>query len=95
MSWKYEDMGASATRTGPPAQSPPVAPPLGTGREDRLRGRTVFVGRPEDIVESLLEIRRTAGVPVEFVARSFFHTLETGAQMELMDRLATEVAPHL
>lgn len=91
MSWKYSDMGDSATRTGPP----PPAPPLAEDKADRLRTRTVFVGPPDAIVEQLLDLRDRAGVPVEFVARSYFSTLEPQPQVELMERLATEVAPHL
>jgi probable F420-dependent oxidoreductase len=95
MMWKYSDMGRSADRAGPPQQAVPQPPPLTSDMEQRLRSRSVFVGPPEEIVAALREIRDRAGVPVEFVARSFFHTLETPRQIELMDRLATEVAPHL
>jgi hypothetical protein len=34
-------------------------------------------------------------VEVEFVARSYFSTMTYDQQFELMERLATEVAPHL
>ena len=40
-------------------------------------------------------MRETAGVPVEFVARSYFPTLDYDAQVELMQQLAEEVAPHI
>jgi hypothetical protein len=46
-------------------------------------------------VESLLELREKAGMPVEFVARSYFPTLEYPAQVELMQQLAEEVAPRV
>jgi hypothetical protein len=46
-------------------------------------------------VETLLEVRERAPLPVEFAARSYLPTLAYGEQVELMDELATEVAPHL
>jgi probable F420-dependent oxidoreductase len=88
MLWKYSDMEASATRPGPPPPPPPLDDP------SRLtRGRAVYAGPSERIVASLLDIRRRAGMPVEFVARSFFSTLGYEAQVELMQQLAEEVAP--
>ena len=50
---------------------------------------------PAALVEALLDIRRQAGVPVEFVARSHFPLLEYDAQVELMGQLAEGVAPHV
>lgn len=91
MSWKYSDMEASATRTGPP----PAAPPLAAEMESRLRERAVLVGTPDEIVTRLLELRELSGVDTRFVARSHFHTMEPSEQDELMERLATEVAPRL
>jgi len=91
MSWKYLDMEASASRTG----NPPEAPPLSREQELRLRERAVLVGTPDEIVSRLLEVRRLSGVDTRFVARSFFHTMQRNEQDELMERLATEVAPHL
>jgi hypothetical protein len=43
----------------------------------------------------LQALRERAGIPVEFVARSYFPTLEYGAQLELMQQLAEEVAPRV
>ena len=91
MSWKYGDMLESSTRWGPP----PAAPRLSGPKDEALRSRTVIAGPGEHIVERLLEIRETAGVPVEFVARSYFPTLELEEQVELMEQLAEEVLPHL
>lgn len=91
LTWKYEDMVASASRLG----SIPAAPLLTPGRRDDLRQRTVFVGPADWIVEQLNTMRARAGVPVEFVARSYLHTLHLGPQTELMDRIAAEVMPHL
>ena len=91
MAWKYSDMEASATRSGPV----PEAPPLVAEMEDRLRERAVIVGRPDDIVEQLMDIVERSQVPTRFMARSYFHTMGRSQQLELMERLATDVAPHL
>ncbi len=91
MMWKYSDMEASTARPGPP----PSPPALDPSRRDRLMQRATVAGTPEQIVEHLLDLRRRAGVPVEFVARSYFPSLDYADQLELMEQLATEVAPHL
>lgn len=91
MMWKYSDMEASAARPGPP----PPAPPLQDSQRERLYSRATVAGTGEQIVEYLLEIRESAGMPVEFVARSYFPTLEHADQVELMEYLAAEVAPHI
>ncbi len=91
MVWKYTDMVASATRTGPVPAAPPLTPDVRTS----LEARSTLVGHPEWIVEELAEIRETSGADVEFVARSFFPTLPIAQQLELMQRLASEVMPHL
>lgn len=91
MYWKYSDMEASATRTGPP----PPAPPFDESKRESLHRRSTLAGSTEEIVDFLNEMRETAGVPVEFVARSHFPTLEYDAQVELMQQLAEEIAPHL
>jgi alkanesulfonate monooxygenase SsuD/methylene tetrahydromethanopterin reductase-like flavin-dependent oxidoreductase (luciferase family) len=91
MYWKYSDMEASASRPGPP----PSPPALDPERRDRLYGRATIAGSTERIVEELGSIREAAGIPVEFAARSYFPTLEYDAQVELMQQLAEEVAPHV
>lgn len=91
MTWKYSDMEASTVRPGPP----PEPPELTTDRQASLRRRSTVVGTGEEIVAQLLDIRQRARVPVEFVARSYFPTLEYSDQVELMEELAVEVAPHL
>jgi alkanesulfonate monooxygenase SsuD/methylene tetrahydromethanopterin reductase-like flavin-dependent oxidoreductase (luciferase family) len=91
MMWKYGDMEASSTRPGPPPS--PLPPP--DDLEARLRARSFLVDTPERIVAQLLDLRRQAGTPVEFVARSHFPTFPPDRQAELMDRLVTEVAPFL
>jgi probable F420-dependent oxidoreductase len=91
MQWKYSDMEASTARALPAAAPPPLA----RSDADLTRGRATYAGTPDEVVESLLEIRRRAGVPVELVARSHFPLLDHSAQLELMARLAEDVAPHL
>ena len=91
MMWKYSDMETSATRSGPP----PAAPEFTAKHRDRLFGVTTLAGSADQIVSSLLDIRKAAGVPVEFVARSHFPTLRNSDQVELMQNLAEEVAIHI
>jgi len=91
MQWKYSDMEASASRPLPP----PAPPAFDRPDEALLRGRTVVAGTPGEIVDTLLDLRRRAGVPVEFTARSYLSLLVVDAQLELMGRLAREVAPHV
>jgi probable F420-dependent oxidoreductase len=91
MQWKYSDMEASGSRSLPAA----VPPPLTRSDEELTRGRATFAGSPDQLIEALLDIRRRAGVPVEFVTRSHFPLLEDGAQIELMAELAEGVAPHV
>lgn len=91
MMWKYSDMEASATRFGPA----PEATPLTERTRDSLRQRSVIAGTGSQIVERLLEIRERAVLDIEFSARSYFSTMPYQQQIELMERLAMEVGPHL
>ncbi len=91
MTWKYEDMEASATRQGPP----PPPPELTEDRRTALVRRFTVAGSSQEIVSELLELRDRAELPVEFVARSHFPTLRYEDQVEVMQQLAEEVAPHL
>jgi hypothetical protein len=84
-------MGASATRPLPP----PSAPPYDRPDDAQLKGRATYAGTHDALVEALLDIRRQAGVPLEFVARSNFPLLEYDAQVDLMQQLAEGVAPHV
>lgn len=90
MTWKYSDMEASATRSGPL----PAAPEM-RGDHASLPGRFNLAGESERLVSTLLDIRERAQLPVEFVARSYLPTLEYQQQLELMQQLAEDVAPHL
>jgi probable F420-dependent oxidoreductase len=91
MQWKYSDMEASAIRPLPAATPPKFDRP----DETLVNGRAAHAGTPAELVETLLDIRRQAGVPVEFVARSHFPLLAYDAQVELMQLLAESVAPHI
>lgn len=91
MQWKYSDMVASATRPLPAASPPPFDGSVGK----LVRGPATFAGTPDQLVEALLDIRRRAGVPVEFVARSHLPLLGDEAQMDLMRQVAEGVAPHV
>jgi alkanesulfonate monooxygenase SsuD/methylene tetrahydromethanopterin reductase-like flavin-dependent oxidoreductase (luciferase family) len=91
MMWKYSDMEASASRPGPAPEPPP---PTEKTREI-LRSRATFAGTGEQIVDQLQQVRESVDVDVEFVARSYFPTMPYDQQLELMERLATEVAPHV
>ena len=51
--------------------------------------------KDEGLPRFVSDLRRQAGTPVEFVARSHFPTFPAPRQAELMDRLITEVAPYL
>ena len=82
-------MEASATRPLPPAAPPPPTPEAGS------RIRTLLAGSPQELIDAMQETRRRAGVPVEFVGRSAFPLLPIEEQLELMQRLAEDVAPHV
>jgi hypothetical protein len=68
---------------------------LDATRTDRLLARSTFAGTTDEIVAGLHGIRDASPLPVEFAARSYFATLEYGAQVELMEELADGVAPHV
>ncbi len=91
LTWKYSDMEDSTTRSGPP----PAPPALTESDRDTLLRRNVIAGPGDQIVSALLAIREQSTLPVEFVARSYMTTLEYQGQVELMQHLATEVAPHV
>lgn len=88
--WKYSDMEDSATRGGEIARTPALTDEWA----DRLRKR-IFGGSAEEIVHMVGQVSDAVGVPVEWVARSHFSDLHYGHQVEIVDRLAQEVMPHL
>jgi probable F420-dependent oxidoreductase len=91
LNWKYSDMEAAATRPLPPATPPVFARP----DDSLLARRTTHAGTADELVDALLEVRNAVPVPVEFVARSHLPFLEYDAQLEVMEQLAADVAPHV
>lgn len=85
--WKYSDMVASTTRTG--IAHPPV---LDATTRDEIAER-IIGGSAAEILDTLASIREKAGVPIEWVARSYFADLPYNRQIEIAGRLATEVMP--
>ena len=63
--------------------------------QSKLAARAAFVGPSDYIVEQLNAIREAVDVEIGFMARSFLHTLSFDRQIELMEQLASEVAPHV
>ena len=87
--WKYSDMEASATRPGL-AETPPLTDEWRAKVERRIIG-----GSTAAIVDQLGELHEELGVPVEWVARSYFPDLPYGRQLEIATTLATEVMPNV
>lgn len=88
MRWKYGDMEASASRSGPL----PEPEPLSDAARDSLR-KSTLLGTGTDIAERVAAIRAAVDAPLDIVARSYFPTLTFDEQAEIMHLLAEEVAP--
>ncbi|MBT8216762.1 MAG: LLM class flavin-dependent oxidoreductase [Acidimicrobiia bacterium] len=88
MRWKYGDMEASASRSGP---LPPPGPLTDPARESLQKA--TLLGTGADIAERVAAIRAAVDAPLDIVARSYFPTLTYDEQAQLMHRLAEEVAP--
>jgi probable F420-dependent oxidoreductase len=87
--WKYSDMEASASRSGL-ADTPPLTDEMAASLEKRIIG-----GSTQEIVNTATRIRDEVGVPVEWVARSYFPDLSFEAQVDVAEQLAKEVMPYL
>ena len=88
--WKYSDMEASARRgSGPLPEA--VLDPDGA---DAMR-RQVLIGPADQIAEQLAEVRTAAGVPFDFIARSYFPGMAFSQQREQLARQAEELVPLL
>src|SRR3954465_6916336 len=57
LNWKYSDMEASASRPLPPVSPPPFDRP----DDSLVKRRTAHAGTSEELVETLLDIRKQAG----------------------------------
>jgi probable F420-dependent oxidoreductase len=87
--WKYSDMEASMPRTGIAS-----APTPNSEERERTMKRIVG-GSARKIVDTAASIREKAGVPVEWIARSYFPDLSYETQIDLAENLATDVMPFL
>ena len=85
--WKYSDMVASATRTGI-SETPAMDAATRTSMMERIVG-----GSSAEIIDTLGTIRATVGVPIEWVARSYFSDMDYERQVELAEQIAVEVMP--
>jgi hypothetical protein len=55
----------------------------------------IIGGSTAEIVDTLATLRADIGVPVEWVARSYFPDVPYQRQVEIADALASEVMPFL
>ncbi len=90
MRWKYGDMEASASRTGPV----PAAPPLDAAGEQKLRDATL-VGPADAVAETVHGYRNLAGVHFDFIARAYWPAMPLTRQREIVEQLAAELMPAL
>jgi alkanesulfonate monooxygenase SsuD/methylene tetrahydromethanopterin reductase-like flavin-dependent oxidoreductase (luciferase family) len=79
--WKYEDMEHARSRT---TQRP--VPPLPPDREAALRA-DLLAGTPEQVAEGIAAYGRAAGVPVHFIARSWFAGLDPAVNADTLELL--------
>jgi alkanesulfonate monooxygenase SsuD/methylene tetrahydromethanopterin reductase-like flavin-dependent oxidoreductase (luciferase family) len=87
--WKYSDMETSATRSG-------ISPsPVPDDAELKKVSRRILGGSANEIVDAIASIREQAGIPVEWVARSYFPDLTYEQQVEVAGKLASDVMPFL
>ncbi len=87
--WKYSDMEASATRSG--ISTVPTLPPA----EAERIAEQIIGGSSQEIIDTIGSIREQVGVPVEWIARSFFADLSYDRQLGIAEQLATEVMPFI
>jgi probable F420-dependent oxidoreductase len=85
--WKYSDMEASASRSGV------ATPPSPSASEAENVGKQILGGSSAEIIDALTRIREQVGVPVVWIARSYFPDLSYGRQLEIAEQLAAEVMP--
>jgi probable F420-dependent oxidoreductase len=85
--WKYSDMEASAARAGL------ATPPSPSISEADSVTKQIIGGSPAEIIDVLGQIRDQVGVPVEWIARSYFPDLPYDRQLGIAEQLAAEVMP--
>ncbi len=85
--WKYSDMEASAARPGI------ATPPSPSTAEAESVTKQIIGGSSAEIVDALGQIREKVGVPVEWIARSYFPDLSYDRQVGIAEQLAAEVMP--
>lgn len=88
--WKYSDMDASARRDAPIS-----AIPAPTTEELASVATSTLIGPADYVAERLNQLRSRSGVQLELVARSYFPEMSYDQQIEIVDWLAEEVAPHV
>ncbi|MEI7742341.1 MAG: LLM class flavin-dependent oxidoreductase [Chloroflexota bacterium] len=79
--WKYEDMEAARSSV-----VPRDLPPIPADREAALRA-DLLAGSPEQVAEGIATYERAAGVPVHFIARSWYAGLDPAINAEALDLL--------
>jgi len=87
--WKYTDMEASAIRTGITGAPAPDQPTT-----EAVTAR-IFGGSSDEIIDALGTIREQVGVPIEWIARSYFPSMSHDRQLEVAQQLASEVLPFI
>ena len=87
--WKYPDMATA--RGSAVAKSPP---PLTPDIEDQLRG-TIICGSSDEVVAEVTQFRDALGDDTHFIFRSDFPGMPQDQQLELIDRLASQVIARL
>ena len=73
------------------AVDPSPVPPIPAGRRDALR-RDLLAGPPEQVAAGIAAYEAAAGVPVHFIARSYFPGLDPGMQAETLGLLGDVAA---
>lgn len=87
--WKYSDMEASAVRTGV------ASAPAPNDDENNSMMKRILGGSADEIVDATALMREQAGVPIEWVARSYFPDLPYDRQVDIAGQLAADVMPFL
>ncbi|MGZ4126140.1 MAG: LLM class flavin-dependent oxidoreductase [Actinomycetota bacterium] len=88
VAWKYDDMDAARSRTGPAPAPPPIEDEAG------LRA-SIVVGRPERVAERIRAFADAAGGDVHFIARAYWPGMDPSLQDEAVRALGERVAPLL